>query len=376
MIIGFDAKRAFRNLTGLGNYGRWLIRAVATRYPDHHYLLYTTDPRPRGPSPLPAGAVNLAVAAAPSRWPPAAALWRTFRLGRRAAADGVQVFHGLSNELPEDLPRSVRAVVTIADALPARHPELYPALDRRVYRWKARRAVARADVVVAISEQSKQDAVGFYGADPARVRVIGLDCDRDFGEPVPTAARETARRRHGLPEDYALSVGTLERRKNQAILIEALARLPEAVRPPLVLIGRSTRYRAELEAAVDRLGLRRWVHLPERVPTEDLPALYQGARVFLYPSLFEGFGIPILEALRAGVPVVAANGSSLPEVGGGAARYAPPHDPDAWAAAIGAVLDSSALRALMVAAGQRQAARFDERELARLLMQAYGEVSS
>jgi glycosyltransferase involved in cell wall biosynthesis len=267
-------------------------------------------------------------------------------------------------------------VVTIADALPARHPELYPALDRRVYVWKARHAVARADLVVALSEQTGQDAVTFYGADPARVRVVGLDCDPAFGRPVAAEAGAAARRRHGLPEEYALSVGTLERRKNQGILLEALARLPGSRRPPLVLIGRATSYRAELDDAIRRLDLDRWVLVRDRVATEDLPALYQGARVFLYPSLFEGFGLPILEALRAGVPVVAGAGSALAEVGGTAARYAPPLEADAWAEALAAVLDGPALAAEMVAAGRRQAERFDSRVLAGLLIRAYGEVSS
>jgi glycosyltransferase involved in cell wall biosynthesis len=372
LTLGFDAKRAFRNRTGLGNYSRDVLRALRRRFPDHRYLLYTPDARPVVP--LDTAAMAIGAPPALARAGPAAAVWRAFVLGRRAARDGVQVFHGLSQELPRDLPRSGPApVVTMHDLLALRFPEFYPAIDRRVYLWKARWSCRRAVRVIASSEQTRRDLVERLQVPADKIRVVYPGADPRFAVRLaPDEVRRT-RERYGLPEDYALSVGTIEPRKNALLLLRALARLPAEQRPFLALVGRPTRYLERLDGFARDAGLAgEWRVLP-RVPPEDLPALYQGAALFLYPSHFEGFGIPILEALRSGVPVITSTGSCFDEVGGRAARYVDPDDPEALADVIRRVLQDGAEARQMVEEGFRQARRFEDDALAEGLMAVYTE---
>jgi len=375
LVIGFDAKRAFANVTGLGNYSRFVLRTLTRRFPEHQYVLCTPrmdrdadmtflDSVPRAEiAPAPKGlAAGLG-----------AAVWRTFFLGRHADARGVSLFHGLSQELPRDLPKRVRAVVSQADVLYLRYPELFPAIDRAFYQWKYRWSCERADRIVAISEQTKRDLAEFYGIEGERVRVVYPGCDLRFSERVALEQKAAVRRRYGLPEDYVLSVGTIEERKNALIILRALATMPPAERPFVALVGRPTRYRQVLDDFARRHALSSGMRVIYPVPQDDLPALYQGARLFIYPSRFEGFGLPILEALRSGVPVVTSTGSCFAEAGGAAARYVSPDDPAAVADAIRTVLGDSDLANAMIAEGRRHAATFDDDALAERLMDVYTE---
>ena len=376
LTIGFEAKRAFTNRTGLGSYARFVIRSLGRRFPQHRYLVYTPDPRPaaglawldgigRAAVRTPTGVARFA----------AGALWRTFGLGRRAARDGVRIFHGLSQELPRDLPPGGPvSVVTMHDMLAVRYPHYYPAIDRRVYLLKARWSTRRARIVVATSEQTGRDLSEFLGVEPEKIRVVYQGTEPRFAVRLSAAAIGDVRRRHGLPEDYVLSVGTIEPRKNALILLQALAALPPDQRPFLVMVGRPTGYLRQLETLAHQAGLDRSWRVLTGVPPEDLPALYQGATLFLYPSRFEGFGIPVLEALRSGVAVVTSTGSCFAEVGGAAARYLDPDDPEALAEAMGSLLGDGAMRQRMVAEGFRQASRFDDDVLADALMNVYTEV--
>jgi glycosyltransferase involved in cell wall biosynthesis len=241
MLLGFDAKRAFQNSTGLGNYSRDVLRVLARHYPEHRYL--ANGPRrvagrladgvePRGPD----GALG--------RFIPS--LWRVAGLAAQAARDGVELFHGLSNELPLGLTRTgVRSVVSIHDLIFERFPSLYRPVDRRIYRWKFRSASQRADLVVAVSEQTRRDLVELYRIDPARIRVVYQGCHPVFQAPPDPAADQVAAQRLGLPERYLLNVGTVERRKNLLLAVRALPALPGL---PLLVAGRETPYAAEVRA--------------------------------------------------------------------------------------------------------------------------------
>ena len=376
LTIGFEAKRAFTNRTGLGSYARFVIRTLGRRFPQHRYLIYTPDPRPAAGLAFLDGIPRAAVQTPPAvvRLAAAGALWRTFGLGRRAARDGVRIFHGLSQEVPRDLPAGGPvAVVTMHDMIAARYPDYFPAIDRRVYLLKARWSTRMARIVVATSEQTGRDLSEFLGVPPEKIRVAYQGTDPRFGVRLSAEAIDQVRRRHGLPEHYLLSVGTIEPRKNALLLLQALAALPPGERPFLVLVGRPTRYLRHLETFAHEAGLQGSWRVLTGVPAEDLPALYQGAGLFLYPSRFEGFGIPVLEALRSGVAVVTSTGSCFAEVGGAAARYLSPDDPEALADTIRSLLADREARERMVEEGFRQASRFDDDVLADGLMNVYNE---
>ncbi len=369
MNLGFDAKRVFHNATGLGNYARDVLRLLHRHRPEHVLFAYTPRPgrlpfelegdrfRVRGPR----SALGRAL---PS-------LWRTRGIVKDLRADGIRLFHGLSNELPLGLESSgVAGVVTIHDLIFERYPELYPPRDRRIYSAKARSAVRRADLVVAISEQTRRDLVELYGVPDARIRVVYQTCHEAFRAPVPEERLREVAARLALPERFVLAVGTIERRKNLLLVLRALEGLPGVT---LVAVGRETPYAEEVRSFARAHGLDARVRLLSGVSTPDLAALYRLATVAVYPSLFEGFGIPIVEALFSGTPVVTTKGGVFPEAGGPGSAYVDPQDAGALRDVLAALLADEGRRAEMRAAGLRHAARFTEEAIADALSRAYDD---
>ena len=204
-------------------------------------------------------------------------------------------------------------------------------------------------------------------------------CEARFNPARDAASIDAAAARYGLPKRYVLAVGTLEPRKNLTTLLRAFARLREgsAVDPAvgLVIAGARGWLDDPIFEAVQSLGLERAVNFPGFVDDDDLPALYQGAELFVFPSLHEGFGLPLLEAMACGVPVVASNASALPEVAGGAALLVDPHDAEALAQAIARVLGDEALRARLRDAGVARAAQFSWQTAARRTLDAYASLA-
>ncbi len=367
MILGFDAKRAFHNTTGLGNYSRDLLRIVRRHAPEHRCLAYS--PRP------PLAASGAQADGLEVRGPRTAlgrafpSVWRSRGIADDLAADGVQLYHGLSNELPLGLAeRGIASAVTVHDLIFERFPELYSPIDRRIYRWKAQSAARRADLVVAISEQTRSDLVELYGVPAERIRVVYQGCHAAFQEELPAQELAAARDRFGLPESFILSVGTVERRKNLLTVLRALAGLPGV---PMVVVGRRTAYAREVEAFIAQEKLETRVRFLTGVGVRELAALYRLATVFVYPSLFEGFGIPILEALFSGTPVVTTRGGVFPEAAGPGSAYVDPSSPEELGAALAAILRNEDLRAAMREAGRAHAARFRDEAIARELVAAY-----
>jgi glycosyltransferase involved in cell wall biosynthesis len=367
MNIGFDAKRVFHNATGLGNYARDVLRILHAHRQEHVLFAYTPRPgalpfdisddrfRVRGPR----GPLGRALPA----------LWRTRGIVSDLRADGIRLFHGLSNELPLGIERSgIASAVTIHDLIFERFPELYSPIDRRIYAAKARSAAVRAGIVIAISEQTKRDLVDLYGVAPGRIRVVYQTCHEAFRTPVPEARLREVAARYELPATFLLAVGTIERRKNLLLALRALEGLPGVT---LVAVGRPTPYAEELHAFARGHGLEGRVRLLSGVTTADLAAMYRLATLALYPSLFEGFGIPIVEALFSGTPVVTTRGGCFAEAGGPGSAYVDPHGAEELRAVVAALLGDEGRRAAMRAAGLRHVARFSEEAIAGALVAAY-----
>jgi len=377
MRVGIDAIRAFRNATGLGNYSRHLVRLLATHVPENEYHLYspTTSRSGLGGFLYDLPHVSVHTATGWRQRSPGRQWWRTYELGRKVAADGVVLYHGLSFEVPRDLKRTgVPSIVTVPDLIYRRHPELFGPLEQRLYHWKFKESFRVADRFIAISQQSKDDLVHYYRVPPDRIDVVYPACDPVFRQPIPADELEARLAQYGLAKGFALQVGTMEPRKNAMTLLEAYTRLSPATRPKLVLVGRRTGYTDHLESFVAEHSLEAEVTLMHDVPSEDLPAFYQGATVFVYPSLFEGFGLPILEAVVSGTPVIASTGSCFEEVGGPESLYTPPTDAGALAEALESVLTDPDLAAAMSRAGHRHAERFEDDRLAEGLRDAYRSV--
>ena len=367
MHIGFDAKRAFQNTTGLGNFARDVLRILAERRPANRYVAY--GPRLVAGQ-LPAGVEARGPDGAIGRAAPS--LWRVAGLAAQLRRDRVEIFHGLSGELPVGIEKSgVRSVVTIHDLIFERYPELYPPLDRRIYAWKFRRAAERADLVIAVSEQTRQDLVERYAIRPERIRVVHQGCHPVFQrEPLP-GADDAVARRLGLPDRYLLSVGTVERRKNLGLVVKALPGLPGV---PLLAVGRQTGYADELRLEARRLGVEDRLRFLAGVSVEELAALYRRCSAFVYPSIFEGFGIPIIEALFSGAPVVTTTGGVFPEAAGPGSAYVAPTDVEGMRQTLAALLGDRGRREAMRAAGLLHARRFTDDVIAEGLFDVYQEV--
>ncbi|MEJ2211678.1 MAG: glycosyltransferase family 1 protein [Anaerolineae bacterium] len=260
-------------------------------------------------------------------------------------------------------------VVTVHDLSFLLFPEGFRGWNRHYLRILTGLSLRRARRVLAVSESTKQDVVRLYGLDPGQVDVVYNGVDEAF-RPLPAGEVAAFRQRKGLPEQFVLFVGTLEPRKNIVRLVEAYARLA-APRPPLMMVGGKGWLYQEMLARVEELDLADEVCFVGYVAPEELPYWYNAAQVLVYPSLYEGFGLPALEAMSCGTPVVTSSASSLPEVVGQAGMLVEPTDVDALAAALQQVLDDAALRDRLRVAGPAQAARFSWAETARGTVAAY-----
>ena len=305
ITVGIDAKRIVRNGTGLGSYGRTLVNdLIRMGDSDMQLRLYAPDEgrdELRGQI-IGDGNVQFCY---PTGHPSALrkAWWRSRGVVDYLKRDGVNVYHGLSGELPMGLRKNgIRSVVTIHDLIFMRHPEYYHWMDTRIYEWKFRQALREADRIIAISERTRQDMI--YQSFAPR-----------FSSEVKAERKAQVREHYKLPQRFVLNVGTIEERKNLALAAEAVELLPQDIH--LVAVGRQTEYAKQVPHS-DR------VHLLSGVPDNDLAAIYAMAEVFVYPSRYEGFGIPIIEAIAAGLPVVACTGSCLEEAGGPHSLYVGP----------------------------------------------------
>lgn len=318
--IGFDAKRAFNNQTGLGNYSRFVIEGMVKEFPQHEYYLFTPKIKP-GFAAFMQGHTNVHIIT-PQHFLGKAfrAFWRTYVLTSLANTLKLDVFHGLSNELPANIKQfEGRKIVTIHDLIFIRYPAYYKALDRTIYKRKFKSSCVNADTVIAASKQTADDLVSFFGIDHEKIEVVYQGCDKQFDRKVSDQEKETARARYKLPLSFIVCIGTIEQRKDQLTVLKAFHR--SGVDMSLVFVGRQTEYAQQLHQYITENGLRDKVMLIEGASFADFPAFYQMAELAIYASEFEGFGIPVLEGLKSEVKMIVANTSSLPEVGGDAVTY-------------------------------------------------------
>jgi glycosyltransferase involved in cell wall biosynthesis len=270
-------------------------------------------------------------------------------------------------------------VVSIHDLSFEHLPETFKRRSRTQLRLTVRHSARRAARILSLSEHTRQDIMKTYGIEAKRITAIPLAAPDHFR--AVTDYRELQRVRHtyGIDHDYILTVGSIQPRKNLARLFKAYASLrgncsPDKL-PKLVLVGKCAWLYDDTLRVLDELGVRDCVILTGYVPEADLPALYSGAVCFVYPSIFEGFGLPPLEAMKCGAPVVTGNKTSLPEVVGEAALAVDPFDPDAIAGAIKRLIDDPALRNKLSVKGQERANAFSWRETARRTLMVYEEVA-
>ena len=379
MVIGFDAKRAFHNRTGLGHYSRTLLRDLSRFYPEQRYLLF--NPKPSSLfdlSPFPSLQERLPETAFDRLLP---ALWRSSRIIGTLKEESVQLYHGLSHELPRGIAGSgIKTVVTMHDLIHERYPEQYPWLDRKIYTRKFQYACDVADTIIAISEQTKNDLIDFYMVSAEKIKVCYQSCNPAFAEKVSEAEKARVRKIYDLPDRFFLYVGSVIERKNLLSICKAMDLLRDEINIPLVVIGEGKKYLQQVKAYVEKVGLSNRIIFLSAHPAArqlsfqnaaDFPVIYQLATAMIYPSTFEGFGIPVLEALWSGLPVITSNISSLPEAGGDAALYVNPAHPEEIAAHMKRIATDAAFAQMHAEKGLLHAKKFANERTAAAVMECY-----
>ncbi len=366
--IGFDAKRAFYNYSGLGNYSRNLVNALTKRFPNYTFTLFS--PKAEGRIKLSREEqVNVVSPQGFSR-KYLGSLWRTKFMVSNIRHEKIDVYHGLSHELPYGIKKSgAKSVVTVHDLIFIRFPHFFNPIDAFIYRKKLVYACKVADKIVAISHQTKNDLIEFLKIDPERIEVIHQGCSAIFWDNFEENVVEEARKMYNLPQKYLLYVGTIEERKN---LLSAIRAVHETgIDITLVAVGRKADYFYNTVMPYVKENNVQNVFFLEGVVNEDLPIIYQNAECFIYPSLFEGFGIPLLEALVSGIPVITSSGGCFSEAAGPGSIYVEPKNHLEIAAAIRKVLENPEVRKRMVVEGKEYAKRFSQEAIAENYMNLY-----
>ncbi|MCW0481535.1 glycosyltransferase family 4 protein [Gaoshiqia sediminis] len=366
--IGFDAKRAFLNSTGLGSYSRNTIRSLAKYYPGNGYFLFTPERNEQLFSPPSNAALIVPESVWWSRVRP---LWRRYKVTELAQKSGLDIFHGLSHELPFGIEKTgIKTVVTMHDLIFLRFPNQFRAIDRAIYFRKCKHASHIADRIIAISQQTKQDLIHYFKVPETKIDVVYQSVNPIFFQKSTPEELDQTRNRYHLPDRFLLAPGTIEARKNLGCTLRALDQGDIPV--SLVVAGKPTRYMKSLRPLIRKLGNR--VIFLHNLTDAELSHLYQLAEATVYPSFFEGFGLPVAEAQACGCPVITSNISSLPEVGGEAALYINPAYPEEIAAAIRRILEDPSSKNEMKEKGRQNAERFQAKTYAQTLLNIYQNV--
>lgn len=372
--VTFDATTLIVPRAGIGRYANELLREMLALGGLELRLVCPSRPWTRS------GVVALREAFAPlgaevvGNPYPARLLYAAWKHLRGPAIEWIagpcDIFHAPHQIAP--VTRKAAVVTTIHDLTTLKFPALH-AGHQHLVGDHLHSSIARSDRLIAVSEATARDLIEDLGVAPERIRVIPNAASDHFFAPPTLEVRDAVTARHGLPARYFLYLGTIEPRKNLEALLAAYRALPLATRSayPLLLAGGRGWLDAPIFEALARTPGARWLG---RVPEADLPALLGGAAAFVYPSLYEGFGLPVLEAMAAGAPVITSNVSSLPEVAGEAALLVDPHDVAALSAAMARLADDPALAERLRAAGRLQAARFSWRRAAEETLGVYAEL--
>ena len=374
-IIGFDAKRIVRNGTGLGSYGRTLVNDLQRDNDGRFsFRLYAPD---KGRDDLRSQIADNSdvqfVYPEGLKFRFQKDLWRTKGIVKDLQRDGVRIFHGLSGELPRGLQRAgIKSVVTIHDLIFMRHPEYYNWIDTKIYTYKFRQACREADRIIAISERTRRDIIELGNVNPDKIDLIYQSFSPRFNIECDGQQLQQVRNKYALPQRYLLSVGSIEERKNVMLAVKALVGLPQDI--SLVIVGRHTPYTDKVIRLARDNKLTDRITILHGVPDADLPAIYRMAEVFVYPSRYEGFGIPIIEAVSCGLPVVACTGSCLEEAGGPDCLYVDPMDVVGMAAAIKRVLIGAKERERRISLSREYIRRFEGTDVAEQVINIYDKL--
>jgi glycosyltransferase involved in cell wall biosynthesis len=380
MNIGFEAKRAYTNNTGLGHYSRTLISSLATFYNKHQYFLFT----PKQSSLFNTAHFNNIKTIVPTSFPSniLKSVWRSNWIKKDLKNNDIQLYHGLSHEIPLGIQHTnIATVVTMHDLIFERYPEQYKPIDVRIYRAKFINACKNANKIIAISNQTKSDLIDLYKVDEQKIAICYQSCNTAFNKEIPKDELLRIKQLYNLPSEFFLYVGSIIERKNLLLICKALKLLQQKINIPLVVIGDGGDYKKQVQQFIAKNGLDKHViFLSDKFKNDsfrnasDFPAIYQQAIAMIYPSVYEGFGVPVLEALCSKLPVITSNVSCMPETGGNAALYVNPYKETELANAMEEICLNPTLRNSMIEKGILHATNFTQQKCASDVFNVYKQL--
>lgn len=287
----------------------------------------------------------------------------------------LDIFHGLSHELPVGIGRlDIKKVVTIHDVIFIKYPHFFSSVDRAIYYQKYMHSTRIADKVVAVCENTKKDIMKYLKVPEEKIEVIYQSCHEQFYTILSKDRIDEIKNKYHLSSKYILYVGAIEENKNVFSLIKAFSGM-DAKNYTLVLVGEGKEHKKIMVNETGKLGIEKRVHFLGNVPDEDLPAIYQGSEFFVYPSFYEGFGIPIIEALFSGVPVITSPISGMPEAAGDGALYADPSSISELKEAMNRLSNDKSLRIFLTQKGRRHVEKFHRQKTTRAIMTLYDSLT-
>jgi len=379
MNIGYDSKRAFQNKTGLGNYSRSLLSILNRYFPALQYTLFAQ----KKTNLFDIDSCQNFHIIEPQNffYKKFSSLWRRIGIVKQIDQAHLDIYHGLSNELPKNIEKlNIKTVVTIHDLIFERFPETYHFDERYTHRWKIKRACKIADAIIAISEQTKNDLIEFYGVSPQKISVCYQSCNPIFEKKISEIEKNNVKKKYQLPDQFFLFVSSITARKNLISICRAMIIVKNTLPIPLVIIGDGKKEKNEVKQLMKENGIEQSLvflnELPEAkedcfTTAADFPAIYQQALALVYPSIFEGFGLPILEALWSRLPVICSNVSSMPEVAEDAALYFAPDDSNQLAQHLQAIASDQQLVKILKDKGREQAKKFSTENYANQIIKIY-----
>ena len=312
MKIGLDAKRAFTNHSGLGNYSRELIDSLK-EYSELNLNLFTTEKNSQIFNPK-----NINI------YTPKIKIfknyWRQYQIGNILNKEDITIYHGLSNEIPRNLSKKVKAIVTIHDLIHIKYPEFYNLIDRKIYYQKSKYACKNANKIIAISQQTKEDIIKYFKIEEEKIRVIYQGCHSYFKK---ADKKSSILKKYGINKPFILYVGTIEERKNLKLIIQAVKDLKEV---NLVCIGKKTNYYNKIIKYIKKENIKNNILFPKVDNMQDLSYIYKESKGLVNPSIYEGFGKPIVEAMYSKIPVILTDTKIFKEVGGPYSYYFKPNN--------------------------------------------------
>ncbi|MCQ2958650.1 MAG: glycosyltransferase family 4 protein [Bacteroidales bacterium] len=369
--IGFDAKRLFLNGTGLGNYSRSLVRSLKEFYPENNYVLFSPKVSYNDESfYYTQGFETVTPGLFSSK-----SIWRTKLILNSLLENEIDIYHGLSHELPVGIEKTtIKSVVTIHDLIYKLFPADFPLIDKTIYDLKWKNSCTKADAIIATSEATKQDIIANFNIDPKKIHVVYQTCSDIFDKHYSDKEKSDAIENIGLPKQFMLYVGAITDRKNVLSLVEAYNAIKDKIELPLLIVGKGRSYFRKIAAYIEKNNLQDRIIIRSDIGNDYLPIVYQCAEVFLYPSRYEGFGIPILEAFKSGTPVILSNTTSLPEVGGSAGYYIDPYKIESISQAMLDLHENQNLRNHLIAEGFEQVKKFTLENFAKQTIEVYNNL--